>query len=135
MVTSGIFGNKGGINMVFPFEREAEQGAPMPDGLDLPDQCAYQFLANMYSRIRSGNIDKAQAIKEKGKMTYRHAIAKKILTQSSVMGKYWADLRRDIEQINIQYVKNPTIENAYKLSSALDGRICKRSEVQNVEGN
>lgn len=29
--------------MIFPFEREAEQGAPMPDGLSLPDQLAFRF--------------------------------------------------------------------------------------------
>lgn len=109
--------------MVFPFEREAEQGAPMPDGLDLPDQCAFQFLVNMYTRLRNGTVDRDQAIKEKGQMTYKHSIAKNILDQSSTMGKYWADLRRDLEVAHTRYIKNRTLENADALSAALDGRL------------
>ena len=42
--------------MIFPFEREAEQGAPMPDGLSLPDQLAFRFLSSMYASIRAGSI-------------------------------------------------------------------------------
>lgn len=109
--------------MVFTFEREAEQGAPMPDGLDLPDQLAFQFLVNMYVRLKNGTIDRDQAIKEKGDMTYKHSVAKNILAQSSTMGKYWADLRRDLEGANTRYIKNRTLENADRLSAALDGRL------------
>ena len=55
--------------MVFPFEREAEQGLPMPDGLDLPDQMAYQFLPSLYRDIKAGSITRDQAALDKGKMT------------------------------------------------------------------
>lgn len=109
--------------MIFPFETIAANGEPMPDGLDLPDQYAFQFLANMYARIRNGNLDREQAAKEKGAMTYKHSIAKNILKSSSIMAKYWADLRRDIECIHTAYIKNPTKENADRLSAALDGRL------------
>lgn len=109
--------------MVFPFEREAANGEPMPDGLDLPDQFAFQFLANMYARIRNGSLTKDQAVKEKGSMTYKHSVAKNILEMSSTMGKYWADLRRDTEAANIQYRKNPSRKTADALSAALDGRL------------
>lgn len=109
--------------MVFPFEREAEQGAPMPDGLDLPDQCAFRFLSNMYASMRSGALTRDQAIIDKKKMEYKHSVAKNILHNSSVMGKYWADLYRDVEGAHNRYRLNPTRENADALSAALDGRL------------
>ena len=109
--------------MVFPFEREAANGEPMPDGLDLPDQFAFQFLANMYARIRNGSLTREQAAIEKGKMTHKHSTAKNILDGSSVMGKFWADLRKETERAQIQYRKNRTLENADALSAALDGRL------------
>ena len=61
--------------MIFPFEREAEHGAPMPDGLSLPDQLAFRFLSSMYASIRAGSITRERAISDKGKMTYQYNIA------------------------------------------------------------
>lgn len=107
--------------MVFPFEKEAAKGDPMPEGLDIPDQLAFQFLANMYARIRVGSLTREQATKEKGSMTYKYSMAKSILEASSAMGKYWADLRKDTEFANIQYKKNPSRATADILSATLDG--------------
>ena len=56
--------------MVFPYETEAANGEPMPDGLSLVDQCAFYFLQTMYRGLRTGSKDRDQAIKEKGKMHY-----------------------------------------------------------------
>lgn len=67
--------------MIFPFEREAEQGAPMPDGLSLPDQLAFRFLSSMYASIRAGSITRERAISDKGKMTYQYNIANESMKQ------------------------------------------------------
>ena len=58
--------------MVFPYETEAANGEPMPDGLSLVDQCAFYFLQTMYRGLRTGSKDRDQAIKEKGQMTYQY---------------------------------------------------------------
>lgn len=109
--------------MVFPFEKMAEQGLPMPDDLDLPDQMAYRFLVGLYRDIRTGTITRDQAVEEKGKMTYQHSVAKNILKNSSVMGSYWAGLRKDVEAAHNAYRKNPSRKTADALSAALDGRL------------
>lgn len=109
--------------MVFPFEKDAEQGNPMPDGLSLPDQLAYQFLVNLYDRLRRGVITRDQAAEEKGKMTYEHSTSNNILRSYQTMGSYWAGLRKGLEAAQIAYQKNRTLENADRLSAALDGRL------------
>ena len=47
--------------MVFPYETEAANGEPMPDGLSLVDQCAFYFLQTMYRGLRTGSKDRDQA--------------------------------------------------------------------------
>ena len=109
--------------MIFPFEREAEHGDPMPDGLDLADQCAYQFLRYLYRDLKAGAIIQEQAIHDKGKMTYEHSIAKQTLKNFSDLGSRWASIIKAVEGAQIKYRKNPTKENADALSAALDGRL------------
>ena len=109
--------------MVFPFEKDAEQGNPMPDGLSLPDQLAYQFLVNLYDRLRRGVITRDQAAEEKGKMTYQHSVSNNILNNYQIMGRYWSGMRKALEAAQIAYQKDRTLENADRLSAALDGRL------------
>ena len=108
--------------MVFPFEKDAEQGLPMPDDLDLPDQMAYRFLVGLYRDMRTGTITREQAVVDKGKMTYQHSFAKNILKSSSIMGSWWADAHKRVEAAQIAYQKDRTLENADRLSAVLDGR-------------
>lgn len=109
--------------MVYPFEKDAEQGNPMPDGLSLPDQLAYQFLVNLYDRLRRGVITRDQAAEEKGKMTYQHSVSNNILNSYQIMGRYWSGMRKALEAAQSAYLKNRTLENADRLSAALDGRL------------
>ena len=48
-----------------PNERLALAGAPMPEGLEMPEQMIYQALAHLYGRFRANLIDKESAAKEK----------------------------------------------------------------------
>lgn len=109
--------------MVFPFEREAANGAPMPDGLSLVDQCAFYFLQAMYQGLRTGVKTREQAAEEKGKMTYQYNKEKLEMEHWEKMGQYWSDMRRDLEFAQNAYRKNRTLENADALSAALDGRL------------
>lgn len=109
--------------MVFPFERDAEQGMPMPDGLSLTDQLAYQFLKNLYERVKRGSVTREQAILEKGKMTHQYNLAKEELEAYSVLGNRWAGLLKRAEGAQIRYQMDRTLENADLLSAILNGRL------------
>lgn len=109
--------------MIFPFEREAEQGAPMPDGLSLPDQLAYQFLKNLYDRIRRGSVTREQAALEKGRMTHQYNLAKETLSRYSALGDRWSELLKRTEGAQIRYQMDRTLENADLLSAILNGRL------------
>lgn len=83
--------------MVFPYETEAANGEPMPDGLSLVDQCAFYFLQTMYRGLRTGSKDRDQAIKEKGQMTYQYNKEKCIMESWRKMGDFWAETYRQVE--------------------------------------
>lgn len=89
--------------MIFPFEREAEQGAPMPDGLSLPDQLAFRFLSSMYASIRAGSITRERAISDKGKMTYQYNIANESMKQWKELGQHWSNIIKYAEFAQTQY--------------------------------
>jgi len=109
--------------MVFPYEREAKQGGPMPDGLTLPDCLTFQFLRSMYRDIRTGVLSVEQAVLEKGQMTYSYKKAIKEMKNWSKMGRYWTNKYKAVEAAQNAYRKNRTLENADRLSAALDGRL------------
>ena len=109
--------------MVFPFEREAANGEPMPDGLSLVDQCAFYFLQTMYQGLRAGTKTREQAAEEKGRMTYQYDKEKRTMGHWQKMGDYWAERYKQVEAAQIAYRKNRTLENADRLSAALDGRL------------
>ena len=109
--------------MVFPFEQMAARGEPMPKGLDLPDQLAYQFLSDLYARIRHGNLDWEQANIEKGQMIHQYDLAKRKMDHWSKMSDHYANRTKAVERYQNSYRKNRTLENADRLSAALDGRL------------
>ena len=107
--------------MVFPFEEKAAAGEPMPDGLSLPDQLVYQFLANLYDRIKRGTISREQAALEKGRMKHQYDLASAELAKYSALGGRWADLLKRAEGAQIIYRMDRTLKSADVLSAALDG--------------
>ena len=109
--------------MVFPFEREAANGGPMPDGLSLVDQCAFYFLQTMYQGLRTGAKTREQAAEEKGRMTYQYDKEKRTMEHWQRMGDHWSEIIRQTEAAQNAYRKSRTLENADRLSSVLDGRI------------
>lgn len=109
--------------VVFPFEREAARGEPMPDGLSLPNQMAYQTLCAIYARIRLGTISRQQAEKEKGAMLYLYDKGTRDEAFQRKLTVWQVDLFHAIEAAQSNYRKNRTLENADRLSAVLDGRL------------
>lgn len=107
--------------MVFQFEKKAFNGEPMPDGLSLPDQCAYRFLSSLYRDIRAGAITKDQAAVEKGKMTYQYSIVVGLFQNWREMGEKWTQHYKNMEGAANRYAKERSLENADRLYQAVYG--------------
>ena len=93
----------------------------MPDCLSLPDQLAYQFLANLYDRVRRGTITREQAIKEKGQMTYQRNIQESALKAYRDMSEHWTCLWKQTEGARAKYRIYRTLAAADALCDSLDG--------------
>lgn len=103
----------------FPYEKQAQRGDEMPNGLDYPDQLLYQALAILYSRYYSGFITRDQASAEKKKLFANY----KIYQYQWEMGDRWSNVIKATELARAEYRKNKTIENADKLVMCIDGVI------------
>ena len=103
--------------MVFEFERAAMNGEPMPNGLALEDQMAYQALVYLYARYRAGAIGREDGSREKRQIEKAWTAAKSRINYS----KYSAGFFKTVEWYATDYRKQRTIEAADKLVDAVSG--------------
>ena len=80
--------------MELPFERAALRGDPMPEGMALYEQAAFQALRGLYALYRRGGISREDAAREKEKIleAYRQeeadwARSREITRPTPVCGK------------------------------------------------
>lgn len=106
-----------------PFERAAMRGEPMPDNLDFIDSMMYQGLAALYFRFFQKAITKEQGQAEKKQMMKKYTVERNLKSYEDIMYRWNCSLRKDIEAAQISYRKERTLENADRLSAALDGRL------------
>ena len=104
-------------------ERTAMRGEPMPGGLSLVNQVYFQGLKYLYAQFRAGFIDREHGSQDKGKMLYERDLWERKEDSNSKLALWHANLRRNIESAQIHYRKERTLENADRLSAALDGRL------------
>ena len=112
-----------GAGVVSELERLAIRGEPMPDGLNLTDQWVFQSLSLLYARYRAGFIGRDTGSREKGQILYQRD---KEMRQREMDGKlilHHVELNRAMEAAQNAYRKSRTLENADRLSAALDGRL------------
>lgn len=105
----------------FPWEREAMESRDTPKGLSLTAQKAYQSLSLLYGKYRLGMIDRASGSTEKARILAAWDREKQMDEAASELAKWHARLRKEIEGAQNRYHKDRTLENADKLSRALDG--------------
>lgn len=103
--------------MVYPYENQTANGAPMPDGLSTADTAAYQALAHLYARYRAGFIERSSAASEKRKILRAWEAGK----SSEKLTEYHVAVTVAAEGAKSAFLKNKTIENAEKLIRVLDG--------------
>lgn len=102
-------------------EEQARRGDPMPDGLHLYDQQAYQALVLLYARYYRKEIPREQASLEKQKIRIALQAAYESDNFRDNLCFYHEKLNRMTETAKTLCRKDPTPENAIKLCDVLDG--------------
>ena len=99
----------------FTFEREAMQGNPLPQGLDIADSCLYVALKNLYAMYQNKLISRKDATEEKRRLVYNWTTDKAKL---EFLNRESETLRDKIGAASEEYKNNPCIETAEKLYAA-----------------
>ena len=99
----------------FPFERQAMQGQPLPERLDIADSCLYVALKNLYAMYHSKLISRKDATEEKRRLIYNWETDKSKL---DFLNRESEALRDKIGAASEDYKNNPSIENGDKLYAA-----------------
>lgn len=110
-----------GAGIVFEFERQAMNGDPVPPGLSQVDQLFYLQLRVLYYQYRAGWITRDKGTEDKKRLfaEYRKRLDSEQFRDD--LTNWHIALRKRIEAAHAEYRKNPTPENAEKLSKAIDG--------------
>ena len=99
----------------FTFEREAMQGNPLPQGLDIADSCLYVALKNLYAMYQNKLISRKDATEEKRRLVYNWTTDKAKL---DFFFRFSETLRDKIGAASEEYKNNPCVETADKLYAA-----------------
>ena len=99
----------------FTFEREAMQGNPLPQGLDIADSCLYVALKNLYAMYQNKLISRKDATEEKRRLVYNWTTDK---AKIEFLNRESETLRDKIGAASEEYKNNPCIETADKLYAA-----------------
>ena len=99
----------------FTFEREAMQGKPLPQGLDIADSCLYVALKNLYAMYQNKLISRKDATEEKRRLVYNWTTDKAKL---DFLNRDSETLRDKIGAASEDYKNNPCVETADKLYAA-----------------
>ena len=117
--------------MDFIWEKEAANQEPMPDGLLLAEQKAFQVISALYARFYAKMITKEQAAmdKQKIKAALKEEISADNFRDNTAYER--EKILRLSEQARIKARKEPTTENCLALVNTIDG-ILKNELQQNV---
>lgn len=107
--------------MVFEFERQAMKGDQVPHGLSQVDQLLYLQLRSLYFQYRSNFITREKGAEDKKRLFAEYQKRLDSEKFSNELVNWHISLRKRIEAAHAEYRKNPTSENAEKLSLAIDG--------------
>ena len=97
------------------FEKEAMQGKPLPQGLDIADSCLYVALKSLYAMYRNKLISRKDATEEKRRLIYNWTTDK---SKIEFLNRESEGLRNKIGTASEAYRNNPCVETADKLYAA-----------------
>lgn len=101
--------------MEFSFERQAMEGKPLPQGIDIADSCLYIALKNLYAMYRRKLISRKDAKEEKRRLVYNWTTDK---SKIEFLNRDSETLGARIGVASDEYKNNPCVENADKLYAA-----------------
>lgn len=101
----------------FPYEMDAKNQMPMPDGLPFYDKIMYQELRFLYRQLTDRAISREDAKNERRKMVQDWEYLK---FQSELLDQMTGTIKAT-ELARAAYRKNRTLENADALVTAIDG--------------
>lgn len=99
----------------FPFERQAMQGQPLPQGIDIADSCLYVALKSLYAMYHNKLISRKDATEEKRRLIYNWTTDK---SKIEFINRESEALRDKIGTAAEDYKNNPCTETAEKLYAA-----------------
>ena len=102
---------------MYEWEMKAKRNEPMPDGLNIAEQLAYQALAELAARYKLGAVSAEQAQRERKEID--RAYATRLACDNA--SKWTVELRKRIEIAHAKYRKEHTLEAADLLSDVIDG--------------
>ena len=105
----------------FPWEREAMQGAEIPEGLSKYDQMAYISLRTLYHDYYEKRLNRTTASAEKRRIFGAWDKAKSTAEFERKLAFFHARLYKDTEMAKTAVRKDPSPENAIRLCNVLDG--------------
>lgn len=101
--------------MNFPYERQAFNNEPLPEGLDLADKMYYIGLRCLYAMHSKSLISAELAAEEKKKLSDECLTVK---SELEFLNRESETLKNRIDKQAKNYKNNPTLENADKLYAA-----------------
>lgn len=107
--------------MEFPFERAAMRGDPMPDGLRLYEQSAFQALRHLYAMYHRKAISREDAAREKNQIRFQYDRAKADFEANRKNILANANMWKEIEGAANRFGRERTMENAEAFVQAVYG--------------
>ena len=114
--------------MEFPFERAAMRGDPMPEGLRIYEQAAYQALRYLYAMYHRKAISREEAAREKKLIRVQYDRAKADFETNRRNLLAHAEMWRKIEAAANRFGQERTLENAEAFVQAVYGCGVKKEE-------
>ena len=118
----------------FMYEEQARDGEPMPQGLDLIDQCAYQALRDLSWAHDSEHLSIGEMTREWDAILHSYAVAKEKEQFRARIEQHTATLWKDIEAAADRYYKGRTLDAADAFCEAVYGVKMKRQSIDDQEG-
>lgn len=114
--------------MEFPFERAAMRGDPMPEGLRIYEQAAFQALRHLYAMYHRKAISREEAAREKKLIRFQYDRAKADFETNRKNILQNAGMWKKIEEAANRFGRERTLENAEAFVRAVYGCGMKKEE-------
>lgn len=105
----------------FAWEAAAMRNDPMPDGLPLEEQKAFQALGHLYARFHLNQITREDGSREKGMIVHSVYAERQNRIVRERLSAHSAQMFKAVESAANAYAKERTLENADRLYEAIYG--------------